>query len=120
MKDTIYLHNIKTSSIIGILPHEQLQAQTLIISLDLETDFTQAIESDDIHAAINYAEVAELVCQFAENNSFGLLETFAGTLLEELFAHFPLAQAITITLQKPGAIAATREVGLKMHRSRHA
>lgn len=120
MKDTIYLHNIKTSSLIGILPHEQIQAQTLIISLELETDFHQAIESDDIDCAINYAAVAELVCQFAATSSFGLLETFAAALLDELFAHFPLAQAITITLQKPGAITATREVGLKMRRSRSA
>lgn len=118
MQDTIYLHNIKTQCLIGILPHEQIKPQTLIISLDLETDFSRAIESDAIEDAINYAAVADFVQQFAAESSFGLLETFAAALIEELFAHFPLAQAITIVLQKSGAIAATREVGLKMRRSR--
>lgn len=120
MKDIIYLHNIKTSTIIGILPHEQVQPQSLIISLEMETDFSQAIESDDISHAINYAAVADCVCAFARDSAFGLLEVFAAALLEELFGQFSPAQAITITLQKPGAIAATREVGLKMRRSREA
>ena len=110
MKDIIYLHNIKTSTIIGILPHEQVQPQSLIISLEMETDFSQAIESDDISHAINYAAVADCVCAFARDSAFGLLEVFAAALLEELFGQFPPAQAI----------AATREVGLKMRRSREA
>lgn len=117
MKDTIYLHNLKTATLIGILPHERHQKQTLIISIDVETDFNQAADSDDINHAISYAELANFIIDFAENAEFGLLETFASALIESLFTEFN-PDAITLTLQKPGAIAATREAGIKMRRTR--
>ncbi|SUO97686.1 dihydroneopterin aldolase [Suttonella ornithocola] len=117
MKDTIFLNNLAVEAIIGILPHERLKKQTLIIDLALETDFTAAAESDDVADAISYADVADYTLDFAQHSEFGLLETFAAALIDALFAEFPV-DAITITLQKPGAIAATREVGIKMHRRR--
>lgn len=117
MKDTIYLHNIQTASLIGILPHERHQAQTLIISIECETDFTAAAESDDVNDAVSYAALADLVADFAANADFGLLETFACALIEAVFAEFNVS-AVTLTVQKPGAVAATREAGIKLRRER--
>lgn len=120
MNDTIYLHNLNTRALIGILPHERIRPQALIISLDIETDFSRAAADDDIAHAVNYAAVADFISAFAEESSFGLLEAFAAALCDRLFAAFPLIQALSLNIQKPGAIAATRTVGVKMRRSRQA
>lgn len=117
MKDTVYLHNLKTATLIGILPHERYQKQTLIISIELETDFTAAAESDDVNDAINYARLADFIIEFATESEFGLLETFAAALIEAIFVEFQV-DAITLTIQKPGALVATRDVGIKMRRLR--
>lgn len=117
MKDTIFLNQIAVQTLIGILPHEQAGKQTLILSLALETDFNAAIDSDDIGDALNYAALAEFIETFAAQTQFGLIETFAGALIDAIFLEFSTS-AITLTVQKPGALRQTREVGLKMRRER--
>lgn len=117
MQDTIYLNQLHTQTLIGILPHERAKKQTLIISLELETDFTAAIASESVNDAINYAALADFVVDFADKATFQLIETFAGKLIEALFAEFNTT-AITVTLQKPGALEQTQQVGLKIRREK--
>lgn len=117
MKDTIYLNQLHTRTVIGILPYERVRKQTLVITLALETDFTAAIASGDVKDTLDYAALAEFVTDFSTEARYELLEAFAGGLADAILQRFN-ADAVTITLQKPGALEQTREVGLKMRRER--
>ncbi len=115
--DTIFLNDIKTQSLIGILPHERAKKQTLIISIALETNFSQAQHSDDITHALNYTTIGDFIINFADKAEYALLERFGNELCQALFT-FCSAKVIHLTITKPGAIPHTQAVGLKMTRIR--
>lgn len=120
MEDIIYIKGLKTKSTIGILPHERLRKQTLIISLELSTDISAAATADDIGQALDYSQVASQLEAFAQAAEFQLLESFASALCENLLAHFPRCQAVTLDIQKPGALSQSQQVGLRITRRRPA
>lgn len=119
MNDRIFIHQLRVHTLIGVLTHERVRKQTLIIDIELDTDFSAAAASDDVADAISYAEVAERIIAFAENAEFALLEAFAAALIDALFSDIP-ATAITLCIEKPGAISATRQVGIHMQRQRQS
>ena len=115
--DTVYIRELKVKSLIGILPHERAAKQTLIISVELGTDFRAAADSDDVRHALDYAKISDFIIDFAAHAEFGLLETLAAALSDALFAEFaPLD--ILIDIQKPGAVAHSQNIGIRQYRSR--
>ena len=118
MEDIIYIKGLKTKSTIGILPHERLRRQTLIISLELGTDISAAADADDIGQALDYSQVAHHLEEFAQAAEFQLLESFATALCASLLAYFPRCQTVSLDIQKPGALSQSQQVGLKIVRRR--
>ena len=116
-QDIIYIHAIKVRTVIGILPHERAMKQTLIIDCALGTDTRTAGASDDIADALNYAAICDSITAFAANADYQLLEAFAEALAATLLEQYP-AENIRLDIQKPGALEATREVGLRIYRAR--
>lgn len=117
MQDTLFIDALTVTTLIGILPHERVQKQKLILDIALTTDFSKAAESDDMRDGISYAAVADAVVAFAEHAEYGLLERFGQKLTEQLFAQFP-ADSIELKITKPGAVAHTRHIGIRMLRKR--
>ncbi|UJF24650.1 dihydroneopterin aldolase [Suttonella sp. R2A3] len=117
MNDCIFIEQLHIDTLIGVLPHERVRKQRLIIDIELATDFSAAAASDKVSDAINYAAVADHIAAFADQAEFGLLEAFASALINSVFAAYP-ATTITLTIKKPGAIAATRELGIRLQRQR--
>lgn len=116
-QDIIYIHAIKVRTVIGILPHERAMKQTLIIDCELSTDTRAAGASDDIADALNYAAICDSITAFAASTDYQLLEAFAEALAATLLEQYP-AENIRLDIQKPGALEATREVGLRIYRAR--
>ena len=119
MQDIIYIHALWVRTVIGILPHERVAKQTLIISCELGTDTRAAGETDDIDQALDYAAVCASITDYAATSQYGLIEAFAENLAAHLLATYPLAANIRLDIQKPGALEATREVGLRIYRERN-
>lgn len=115
--DLVYIRELKVKTLIGILPHERAAKQTLVISVELGTDFRAAAANDDVAHALDYAAISEFITAFAADAAYGLIETFAAALSEALFARYPAA-SIRIDIRKPGAIPHTREVGIIQYRER--
>ena len=119
MQDIIYIHALRVRTVIGILPHERAAKQTLIINCELGTDTRAAGASDDIQQALDYAAICADITAYAANSRYGLLEAFAEHLAAHLLAAYPLAANVRLDIQKPGALEATREVGLRIYRERN-
>ncbi len=109
--DKIYIHGLKLQTIIGCLPEEKKQAQTLIIDVDMIKDLQKAAQTDDIKQTINYANVIEQIQQFIERSRFELLETLAEHLAQFLLKEYSI-QEITLKIQKPEAIQNVPHVGV--------
>lgn len=117
IRDTIFLNHLTVKTLIGIHEHEKIKPQPLILSLALETDFSAAQQSDDIAEALDYARLSTFIEHFASEHQFALIETFAAHLTQQVFKHFPKTIALTLKIEKPCALSATREVGLIQYRS---
>jgi len=100
-------------------PQERAAKQTLIICCELGADTRAAGEADDIKQALDYAAICADIIKYAENSQYGLIEAFAEHLAAHLLAAYPLAANIRLDIQKPGALEATREVGLRIYRERN-
>lgn len=115
--DTIFIRQLKVRTLVGILPHERLKKQTLIINIALQTDFSQAQNSDNIADALDYSAISHFIIEFAEQAQYKLIERFADQLCQAIFANFN-TNSIRIDIQKPAAIPHTREIGLSLTRQK--
>jgi dihydroneopterin aldolase len=76
----------------------------------------KAAAADSIEATINYKKVAKRLLEFVEQSQFHLVETLAEHAALMLLREFSL-DWIRLTLNKPGAIRGSRDVGVIIERS---
>ena len=102
----IVLNEMKFYSFHGVLPQENTVGAVYRVSLNLETDFSEAI---------NYAEVHEAVKE-EMSIPVKLLEHLAYRISKRLFADFPTIKSIEITIFKenPPMGADCKDVGIKV------
>jgi len=115
--DKIFIHGLKTETIIGIYDWERQVRQTVIIDLEIDADIRKAALTDSIEDTLNYKRVAKRVLAFVENSEFHLVETLAEHLAMLILEEFGLGW-VRITLSKPGAVRSSRDVGVVLERDR--
>jgi 7,8-dihydroneopterin aldolase/epimerase/oxygenase len=113
--DIITIHQLKVETIIGVHAWEQQLKQPLLCDVSLGTDIQTATVSDDINDTLNYADVAELITQFATDNQCKLLETFTHKVANLLFEHFDI-HWLKLTISKPQAIAHAQAISVTIER----
>lgn len=112
---TLFVRSLPVDCVIGIHPFERSSRQRLLISLTLEVDFTEAARTDAIEQAVDYTALSEEIAAFARKGRYALIETLAERLADHLFA--PPMQRLELEISKPAALGATREVGVRVHRT---
>ena len=115
--DKIFIHTLKTEAIVGIFDWERQVKQTVVIDLELSADIRKAALTDSIEDTLNYKAVAKRVLGFVEASQFHLVETLAEHVAMLVLEQFGV-QSVSITLSKPGAIRNSKDVGVKLERSR--
>jgi dihydroneopterin aldolase len=115
MMDTIFLHDLRVETIVGIWEWERKIRQTVSIDLEWGTDIKSAAASDSIDYTLNYKLVAKRVQQFVVESNFQLIETLAEKIAEIVLNEFDVPW-IEVCVNKPGAIRGARDVGVKIRR----
>ncbi|CAM3879914.1 D-erythro-7,8-dihydroneopterin triphosphate epimerase [Pseudomonas synxantha] len=77
----IEINNLSMRGYIGVLEDEMRYKQDLRISLTLMYDAIEAMENNDIDAAVDYQKVVDALMPHVENERFALLERLAQELL---------------------------------------
>ena len=113
--DKIFIHALKTETIVGIFDWERQVKQTVVIDIEFSADIRKAALSDSIGDTLNYKGVAKRVLAFVEVSSFHLVETLAEHIAMLILQDFGVAW-VSITLSKPGAIRSSRDVGVMLER----
>jgi 7,8-dihydroneopterin aldolase/epimerase/oxygenase len=114
--DRIFLRGLAIDCIIGFIAWERRVKQTVVIDLELPVDCRQAALTDEVEATLDYKKVAKRVIAFVEASQFKLVETLAHRTALVLLEEFALPW-VRISVNKPGAIRSSRDVGVTLERS---
>lgn len=116
--DTVFLHDLKVETIVGIWDWERKIRQTVSIDLEMATDVRAAATTDSIDDALDYKLVAKRVQQFVADSSFQLVETLAEKIAEVVLNDFDVPW-VEVRVNKPGAIRGARDVGVRIIREKN-
>ena len=114
--DKIFIHALKTETIVGIFDWERQVKQTVVMDIEFSADIRKAALSDSIEDTLNYKRVAKRVLAFVDESSFHLVETLAEHVAMLILDEFGVGW-VRIVLSKPGAIRSSRDVGVMLERS---
>ena len=115
--DTIFLRGLEVECIIGFIDWERRIKQRVQIDLEMPVDCARAAATDDVADTVDYKRVAKRVIGFVEASQFLLVETMAHRMAMLILEEFGL-EWIRISVNKPGAIRGSRDVGVAIERRR--
>jgi dihydroneopterin aldolase len=98
--DRIELRGLRVAGIVGVLPHEQAQAQPLELDLDVSVDLAEAGASDDLADTVDYGALCELAEQVVTATNFALLEALAERVADAVLAAAPAVTSVTVAVRK--------------------
>lgn len=87
----------------GVNEAEQQLGQRFALDISLEVDLSAAAKSDQIADTVDYGEVTAIAESAFRDKHFYLIEASAAHVAGAILAHFPRAQAVTVTVRKPSA-----------------
>jgi dihydroneopterin aldolase len=117
MGDRIFIRDLRTETIIGIYDWERKVRQTLSFDLEFPGDIRRAAATDRIEDTLNYKSVAKRVLAFVEASEYHLVETLAEHVAQLILREYSV-EWVRVTLNKPGAVRGSRDVGVAIERSR--
>ena len=92
----IHVEDLKFQCIIGILDFEREKEQDVIISLEIEYDFTGRF--------INYADVASEIEKTMQKEKFSLIEDALEQLSQKLKENFSQISTLSLKITKPSIL----------------
>ncbi|MCH5267014.1 MAG: 2-amino-4-hydroxy-6-hydroxymethyldihydropteridine diphosphokinase [Lachnospiraceae bacterium] len=87
----------------GVSREENSLGQKFVVSVDMEVNTRRAGLSDALEDAVNYADVAELICRETKDHTFQLIERLAEHLASRILLSFPLVLGVSVEVEKPWA-----------------
>jgi 7,8-dihydroneopterin aldolase/epimerase/oxygenase len=115
--DRIFLHGLTAECIIGFIDWERRVKQTVALDIELPVDCRRAARTDAVADTLDYKKVAKRALAFVEASEFKLVETLAHRLALVILGEFGV-EWVRITVNKPGAIRSSRDVGVVIERTR--
>src|SRR3974390_3389726 len=109
--DRIFLRGLTAECIIGFIDWERRVRQTVVLDLELPVDCRRAARSDEVRDTLDYKQVAKRVLAFVEPSEFHLVETLAPRVALLILEEFAV-DWVRVSLNKPGAIRNSRDVGV--------
>jgi FolB domain-containing protein len=114
--DTIIIHELEVFYQVGVTESERAAAQRLLLNLEIQHDFTQAVSGDDLAETVDYEALSQRLLSFGEGCHWRLIETLASDIAAMILEEYP-AQAVTVEVQK-FCLPQTHHVAVRLTRSR--
>ncbi|WP_269515789.1 dihydroneopterin aldolase [Brevundimonas subvibrioides] len=111
---TIFVEGLKVEAGIGVYDHEHGRLQTLLIDVRLELG---PVEIHGLADTVNYETVANACRRIVAEGHVGLVETFAERLALDCLTDARV-RAVTVRVDKPGALEAAAGAGCELSYSR--
>jgi dihydroneopterin aldolase len=84
---------------VGVPDAERAQPQRLLLTVEMESDFSAAAKSDSIADTIDYYAVTQKLLKFGEGREWKLVEKLAADIAGLISAEFK-PQAVTVEVKK--------------------
>ena len=113
--DTIFIHDLRIETKVGVYAWERELPQTVRIDLDIALPSRRAFETGELADAIDYSVVVSRIRAFARTHRHALLERFAEAIAAVVLDEFG-AQSVRVRVAKLGALPGVREIGVAIER----
>ena len=84
---------------VGVPEAERVKPQRLLLTLEMDFDFSAATKSDDIHDTIDYFAVSQRLLKFGDGQSWKLIEKLAADVADLILAEFK-PQGVMVEVKK--------------------
>jgi FolB domain-containing protein len=84
---------------VGVTDEERAKPQRLLLTVDMNFDFSSAAVSDRIERTINYQTVADDLLKYGEGRSWKLVEKLVANVAERILAEYK-PQAVMVEAKK--------------------
>ncbi len=101
---------------VGVTEEERSKPQRLLLTVEMNLDFSSASISDRIEKTINYQEVADELLKFGQNRNWKLLEKLVANLADFILSKFK-PQTVLVEAKK-FSIPKARYVAVSVTESR--
>jgi len=98
--DVIELRGLRLAGVVGVLPHEQAQAQPLEVDLDLHLDLAAPGQSDALVDTADYGAVCDVAERVVTSTSYALLEALAEHLARAVLEVDGRIDQVTVAVRK--------------------
>ena len=115
--DKVFLRELAVECIIGFLDWERLVKQTVYLDIEAPIDCRRAAARDDVEATLDYKRLSKFVGAYVAKSEFKLVESLAHHTALRILTEFDIAW-VKLTINKRGAIRASRDVGVSIERTR--
>ncbi|MFW8566187.1 dihydroneopterin aldolase [Orrella sp. 11846] len=110
----IIFSGIALQASIGILDHEKLAKQPILVDTQLDVDVHQAADEENIETVLDYRLVHETIVHECTDRHTNLLETLTDRLAHTLLNRFPDVRSATVRVTKLTAFADTGGVAIEV------
>ena len=114
--DRIIISDLEVSFQVGITEQERARAQRLLISVEMDHDFTTAAARDNLADTIDYAAVTDRLLHFGNGCHWELIETLAAEIATMVLEEFK-PHRVTVEVKK-FIIPQARHVSVRLTRAR--
>ena len=97
--DQIVIQDLEVFYCVGVPAQERATPQRLLLTIELEHDFTEAAQTDDLEKTIDYYQLSRRLLAFGEGRDWKLIETLAVDLAAMILGEFRPAQ-VTVEVKK--------------------
>ena len=97
--DQIVIQDLEVFYRVGVPDQERAQPQRLLLTVELEHDFTQAARADDVEKTIDYAHLSRRLLGFGDDRQWKLIETLAVDLAAMILSEFG-AERVSVEVKK--------------------
>jgi dihydroneopterin aldolase len=115
--DRIFLHGLEVECIIGFIEWERRTKQTVVVDIEMPVDCARAAATDEVADTLDYKKVAKRLIAFVSGSEFKLVETLAHRAALLILEEFEV-QWVRLSVNKPGAIRGSKDVGVAVMRTR--
>lgn len=114
--DTIYIHDLRIETVIGVFEWERRIKQTVVIDIEMAVDIRRAAGSDRLEDTLDYKAVAKRMIQFVGDSDFQLVETLAERVAQLVISEFKVPW-VRLKVNKRGAVRGASDIGVVIERT---
>lgn len=101
--EEIFIKELQVFGHHGVYENEKTNGQMFLIDCEIETEFSQAVASDNLAETVDYGNVCMFIKEYFSNHTYDLLEKVADELATKLMYAFSGISKITLAIHKPNA-----------------